>query len=417
MIEKIDKKIILIVDQIIFSATSFVTTLLLGRILGIEKFGMFTSLILVFYFVLSVGQAVIIQPMQIYMNKTTARNEYKMFLLLISALFAMVIVLFGFILSILDLNVLSLDPQFLKSFAIYSSVSVLFDFFRKYFLANDLVHTTLSLDIIWGILQFCLIVSLFLLKDLELTTLFYALTAAILPSLFFAFYSFSKDLNKYVSFDQSKVFIQYHTREGRWLLFTSIAQWWSGNLFVLASGIILGMKAIGALRLGQTIFGVLNILLQTVENYFIPSISRMYQKSKTEAISRMQKWSKKTSLLFLILLTGIFLFSKPIMLLVGGQEFVPYHSVLKGLSVLYMIIVLGYPIRISIRILELNHIFFVAYLISLLFSLFIYQYLLQTLGLNGALLGLITNQLILLIVWQIALIKKEFKLWKSYTSF
>ena len=71
-----------------------------------------------------------------------------------------------------------------------------------------------------------------------------------------------------------------------------------------------------------------------------------------------------------------------------------------------------YPVRMSIRMMLMNRQFLIGYLISFVFSLATFQYLLSVWHLKGAILGLITNQLLMLLYWQYLLIKKDFILWK-----
>lgn len=82
------------------------------------------------------------------------------------------------------------------------------------------------------------------------------------------------------------------------------------------------------------------------------------------------------------------------------------------MSVLYVLIFIGYPVRIAIRALILNKIFFKGYLLTFFFGLLSSYLLLSFFNLAGAIAGLIGSQIILLTYWQIQLHKKEFILWK-----
>ena len=79
---------------------------------------------------------------------------------------------------------------------------------------------------------------------------------------------------------------------------------------------------------------------------------------------------------------------------------------------LYVFIFIGYQIRIAIRILVLNKVFFTGYLLSFLFSLFTFYFLLSEFGMNGAIVGLISAQIITIGYWQFVLKKHNFILWK-----
>ena len=55
------------------------------------------------------------------------------------------------------------------------------------------------------------------------------------------------------------------------------------NLFIVTSGVYLGVAALGAFRLVQSLFGILNLVLQTFENYVLPQASVKYNESATKA--------------------------------------------------------------------------------------------------------------------------------------
>ena len=111
------------------------------------------------------------------------------------------------------------------------------------------------------------------------------------------------------------------------------------------------------------------------------------------------------------------LFAKPIFLLLGGKDYLPYLYTMYGMGLLYLLISFGYPIRIAIRVMEFNRSFFVAYVLSAVFSMIAASWLIHQLNLYGTLVALILNQLIMLGYWQYILIKEKVQLWKSFTLF
>ena len=407
------KKYILLADQMLFSGLAFVITILLSRFLDIEMFGLFASLIIFLYLILSLSQAIFIQPMQILNSKTKNIKEYKTFLLLSLTVFLSLFFIIALIFQLLNIEIFENYNKFILSFSGFAVAFLTHDFFRKWFLSNDQVRSTFIIDIVSAIGQVVGFFVCFGVLNGSIETLLICLSISYIPAISLAFYKYNEGIS-FIGFGE---FIPYHIKEGKWFLLTAITQWWSNNLFVISSGVFIGLEALGALRLGQSIFGILNILLQTVENYIIPSVNRLYLKSKDESIEFLQSLSKKSILPVFVILSSIFIFSKPLMAIVGGHDFIPFHIVLKGLSLLYFIIIIGYPIRISVRILELNKIFFLAYLAAFIMGLFTFQFLLSNYGLLGALAGLISNQLIMMFIWQSTLTRKKFKLWKSYTSF
>ena len=194
-------------------------------------------------------------------------------------------------------------------------------------------------------------------------------------------------------------------------------QWWAGNLFVVASGIYLGSAALGALRLGQSLFGVLNVFLQTFENYVLPQSAIRMQQGQDQGIAYIRKTNQKLAFVFIPVLVIIFLFASPILTLAGGSNFTDYGFVLKGLCLLYVFIFLSQPIRFFFRSIQMNNHFFYAYLISLVFAFSTSHWLISTYGLRGVIAGLTASQLILMLYWTLILQLKNIKIWKSYISY
>ncbi len=410
------KKITLILDQAIFSGTTFALTIVLSQLLPIEEFGIFAALVVVLYLGLSISHAVIIQPMQIRIATIKEIGVYKAFLVvLLSALLLVFIALMAGIVW-MDIELFKPYKSLYLPFLCYGVVFLIQDFFRKYFLSQDQLGATLLIDALAAMGLFALIITTHIFFEVKLGNIFYLLGASVLPSCLVGAWIYRMS-SVCFSCPRFFSFLKYHYEEGRWFFLSALSQWWSNNIFVLATGVLINVEALGALRLGQSIFGVFNIILQTIENYFIPTINRSYQASATTGIALLQKLSKQSLLFFAALLIPIVLFSKEIFGWVGGAAYTPYYYVLQGLAILYFIIIIGYPIRIAIRIIELNRIFFLGYLITSILGVFTYNFLLENFGLYGALAGLMMNQIIMLILWQITLTHQKFKLWKSYISY
>ena len=74
--------LLVLVDQAIFSGTNFLLTLFLAQKLDIKNFGLFSTIVLVTYLVMSITNALIIQPFQVSIAKISKRKEYYVSLFL-----------------------------------------------------------------------------------------------------------------------------------------------------------------------------------------------------------------------------------------------------------------------------------------------------------------------------------------------
>ena len=402
------EKMLVLADQAIHSGMSFLVTLALVRLLDPESFGWYTSMFLFILFMVSVSNALLIQPLQVYLAKVHDYRTYYSFALSMQLILLFLIILalqvvFQFELSFLDV----LYPSQI-GFILFVGSYVLHDFFRKYLLARALLLHAFLMDLLTFI---CLLLALtFLyLTQATLDRVVLVIALSYLPSIVGVSLQQRPSLSNWTSWTQ---YFKVHKKEGKWFLMTSVLQWWASNLFVVASGAFLGAKAIGAFRLVQMVFGVLNVLLQTLENYALPYAARLLENSIDESKQYLRNLSGQISLLAGLLLLVVFFFPEFILSLIAGPEYEAYAFLVQGMAVLYFIIFIGYPIRMAIRMLNLNQFFFMGYVLSFVFSLLSFKYLLAQWNLWGAISGLIINQLLLLSFWYFILINKKFNLWK-----
>ena len=87
--------------------------------------------------------------------------------------------------------------------------------------------------------------------------------------------------------------------QGCWMLLKEILNLWSNSLFTVASGIFIGIEALGAFRLVQSLFGILNMVFQTFENHLLPEASRLFQTSVKESKAFLLSSFKRMACLLL----------------------------------------------------------------------------------------------------------------------
>jgi O-antigen/teichoic acid export membrane protein len=408
------KKLPLLIEQSFFSGTGFLINIALVKTLNLEQYGLFASLIIFSHLLLSIAQAVIIQPMQVHISKTKDAFSYRFILLLLQL---SLIIVFCFLVTsirLFDFKSLDIGQPFLLPFTLYLTTFLLFDFYRKFFLATGRVTMALIIGVLYSASTIALLLFTILNHSAAgLSSYLYLLMAGYLPSIMVATVAYCQALALPTK-DVLQKYLRIHLIEGQWLLYAAVVQWLSSNLYVITSGLLIGIEALGVLRFVQSLLGIINILLQTIENYVLPQLSRAYQVSLHHCYQAFQKSLGGYQLVILGGLSLLFIFAEDVVLVAGNATFVPYAYVLRGMVVLYAIIIVAYPIRLLIRVTELNKSYFTAYLISFLFSLLSYQFLLTHFGVSGAILGLVINQLILQATWLVVLNKNQFNVWKLY---
>lgn len=390
-------------DQLIFSGSNFLLTFLLARKLSITDFGLFSTVLLVTYLFVGIFNALIVQPFQISVakafNKKSLGFVFQASLVLI---FIFVLLMLG--VKCLPISAIDFFNANLSAIIIFISAYLFQDFLRKILLAIDLIKLVVVMDSIF-LLVFPFIgyqESLKLEKSLLMIGIVNII--ALLPGIFFFLRNAEFSL-------QNKELLQYHFKEGKWLFSASIVQWFSSNFFTLVAGIYLGINALGALRLVQSFFGAINVILQTVENYYLPKTAQLYYQNKKQEKKNLLINLSKGMMILGILITVFFIFSEPLIILLGGEKYKDYGFVIKLVSVLYFVILYSYPTRISIRVLEQNKAFFIGYCISFIFSVVSFHFLLKYGALYGAVTGLVINQILMIVYWKILLNKKKISVW------
>lgn len=400
-------RVLALADQAIFSGNSFLVTILLARLATPELFGLFAGWVLGIYLAVSLISGLVIQPYQVMISQVEDSKSYQYFVFIMQLSCVLLMLLIAGLVFQYS-AVLADFSEFKEPLLLYAFGFMLHDFFRKSFLAQQQLLQVLLLDFLLFIIQIVVLVSSGI-ASFSFFTLIQLLALSYLPGLVFAIIFASKKWKNSIKW---KKYLHLHYQQGKWLFLSAMVQWWSGNLFVVASGMYLGVAALGAFRLVQSLFGVLNVLFQTFENYALPQTAYLMTQSHIAAQKYLKKLSMQSMVLMASVLIAIFLLSDYIIVWAGGEQYVNYGFLVKGMAVLYLLIFVGYPVRLAIRALLLNKHFFIGYSLSLIFSLLSFRFMLHNFELMGALAGLMASQLILISFWQFILVKNKFLLWK-----
>lgn len=381
------KKSFVLFDQAIFSGLNFSLTLFLAKFLTIHDFSFYATIILFTYLAISFGNALILQPFQVTKDLIFQCKSYTNFLFIAQILFIAIVIIVVFV---IDLWFYKLELNLFILFGFLFSV-LLHDFFRKYYLASNKIKIVFIADCVLAITQVFGIIILYVTHITDFNFVLFIIFLSYLISIGYSFFKFDFSAKNNTNW---RHYFLYHKLEGFWLGLVSIIQWGSGNLFVISLGLFISIEALGAFRLIQSMFGVLNILFQTFENYVLPKASKLYASSVIESKIYLRNISAQSIVVIGIMLFVLFISSSKIMYVFSGDKYIQYSYLIKGMCVLYFILFVGYPIRLSIRMLLLNKLFFNGYLISFVFSSVGFYFLVKYYHMNGVIFGLIINQLI-----------------------
>jgi len=402
-------------DQAIVSGSSFVTNIVVARSLGVTNYGKFSVVILIQLFLLSLQQAVSSGVYQVMFGglEEKFKSSYT------NGLFYIQLMLYAALIALCG-GGYYLFPSVSNGYEIIFPAAIagtllflLQDFLRKVLLSKKEEWKALMIDAITNFIQIVLLVVYAFTGKLSLPIACWIIALTFIPSIIAGIIWINPGN---ISFDNIRLTFGIHKKQSHWMLMSALLQWFAGNFFVVAAGMWLGVAALGALRLAQYIFGFLNVLLQAIENYALPHASSL-QKSPEQFNGFLKSVFRKTFLMIAPVLVILSLFARQILQLSGGASYLDYSYVIHGLSLVYVLILTGLPIRIALRVRLLNQNYFIGYLLASGFSMLTARWLIGNWHLLGVLTGLFITQLIVIIYWSAILTRKKVLSWKLFISY
>jgi len=410
------EKGLVLTDQVVVSGSAFATNLLLAQALGLVAYGQFSAVVLTQLFLLSVQQAVgsgiyqviwpgLPQPVQ---KQYTDGLFYLQLLWLVGLL-----ALSGLLYRLLPIHLLPVDQGVAGATAAVTGLYLLQDFLRKTLLVQQRSGRALLIDTVTNVGQLVLLLAFRMQNALTLSIALWIIGATFVPSILLGLIWLKPGRFRMA---HGQLVWQKHRQQGGWMLLSALTQWLAGNYFIVVGGWWLGAAALGALRLAQYIFGLLNVLLQAVENYVVPRAAQVAH-SPAALLTYLRSVLLKSLLGLLPALLVLTLGAEPLLALVGGHDYRSFTYVMYGLSAVYLLVVCSYPIRIMLRVSLLNKHYFTGYALTTVFSLTSASWLIANWGLKGVLAGLFFTQVILISYWLLVLHRNGLFVWKSSTLF
>jgi len=396
----LSKKIfnLIILDQIIVSGSNFLISILILRFLGIEDFGIFSFCWLFLILINGTQISFIISPMFTNAPKQNTSTidlfyggvffQQLIFTLIIYLLFFFLLKFFG------NYN---LDYEFQRyyfQFSLTIVVTQLYQFIRRLLFSKKLYLKAIISDFTCYL---SLIILLFYFDFLNLLTLekvwwifFYCFLLVLIINFKVILTLKFNFLNIYYTVKENWII-------GKWLLLTSVTQWFSGNLWLVNAGIILGPFNFGIIRACQSLLNISNIFFQSIEN-FIPAATS--EKFKIGGIKAMDVYLKNFTIkyfkiIFLVVII-IILFSKNLLNFFYGNETSNYYQILVYLSILLPIHFLQYPLNYKFRTIGNTKPIFITFLFTAIIALIFSSVIIKYFTMQGLIFGLYINQIIII---------------------
>lgn len=389
----ISPQLISLADQGTVSASNFLVGILLARALGLETFGEFSLILIGNLLVLALQQALIISPMQTFLP-TKPNHEQRQY---VNQLFTAQLFIAGLSALGMGASAIFLSDWLLNLRVYYVAAYVflfaLLTFFRK--LAFCAGKPQLSLwvtGVTFGFRLLCLAALVF--------STGYSLTTALGVYVIFAAAGAVIGLLQHwpsVTLNWNREWFIRDVLYCRWLAGTALLQWFAGNYFLLVASEVLGMAALGAIRIAQNIMGFIAVLFQALDNVMPVEMSRQLQQ---QGLPGLYRYTRTTALTWLMPVVGLLAivisFAGLILGITYGTAFEQQAWVLQSLAGAYILTFLLVPAVHLLRVLTITRAIFVAYACSTAFSLLCARLFITTWGITGVIAGMYASQAFIL---------------------
>lgn len=393
-----EEKLLVLFDQGIVSGSNFIIGILIARFLGIEQFGVYGFIFLIYLFCLGLQQAFFVMPLY-SLGPTYSPEKKKPYLnslLIIQAVFALFFSALCFLaLTFIPISISPKIQELSGLIALIALFVLLQDFIRRLFLFQKRFKSLILLDSMAYILQIILISLIYVFDEFTLETCMRVICFSLLISVMFGFYKIRKLEFKQCILRES---LSKHWNFSKWLLARAILTYSSGNFFIIAAGTILGPVAIGAIKMGQNLHGVMNVVFLAIENHVpIVSANLYQQKGKLALYNYLKQMTLKSLLICSGLGLMVLICSTWLITNLYGSDYQEYAYVLIWFAIINLLVCISMPFRFALRTFERTQSLFFATALSALFGLLLAYPLIENFQMNGLLFGLIMSQLIMIL--------------------
>ena len=390
----------LVADQLVVSGANFFTGLYIARLLGLEQFGHYTIIWLMVQFFSSMQESFLLSPMMSITAKLPSNmaHRYLSGVISIGLSYSLIMTTLLMAISLIaNISFLNISTSALISLFLVMLFFLIQEMLRRYLFTCERRKVAFFNDAITHIGHvFLLILFTFSKENIVLMDVFLTRAISSFVAILFTLLVIEK-------FNYTKGNAIYAWKRNwpmsKWMVSSAITHWLTSNLFIIAAGLHLGNTAVGALKAAQNILGINHIFFQLIENTVPVRASKLLIRF---GINNMTNYLKKITimsgigLLFLSIL--IVIFSNEIMTIIYNKEYAQYSWLLVGYAFIYFLIFLSFPLRIFLRTIEKTKQIFYAYLVTALFSIFASNVFVANMGLNGAIYGMISLNIIMLII-------------------
>jgi O-antigen/teichoic acid export membrane protein len=380
-----------IVDQSLVSGANFATSILLARTMGVAAFGAYVLAWMVVNFTQTIQHSAINTVMLTIGPKLekAARADHDSLMFLQQGVFGIVTALLSWL--VVHLSNIARPDWHLEALALPLAFAVLFcqaqDFFRRYLFSIQRPRVAFLMDFVRYVGPIGL---LFLYIQWEpgitAAAVIWIISLSAALAVMCVVYFVPK-----LTWSRSTLWsaIQNSWQFSRWLVGSTLLSWTMGNLYYLATAILLGTSATGYLRVGHTLMAVTNIVFLGIENVLPIQSSQKYVEGGITALNRYLTMVAVLGSIAIAIVDGFFfIFPEPALIFFFGSSYSPAAPVVQWAAVGQVVAFLTVPAMVWLRTVEQTKRIFYAYVASSVASVLIAYPAISYFGIIGAASGL-----------------------------
>jgi O-antigen/teichoic acid export membrane protein len=371
LVERVRLPLVL-ADQGLVSAASFLSTILLARFLGVAAFGRFTLLWVAVLFAGSLQFASVIQPMMSIGVKYTESERPAYY----GAVIVQQLMLSAIAFAVLAVGVaasVAIVPDWgIRGLALPLGVTMFAgqaqDFLRRYLFVRGRPLAALTNDGIRYLGQIVLLYAVARLSSaLTITMALWTIAAAAALGTVHGVLCLEKIR---LSSGVLKRTVRRHWRLAKWLLPSTLMSWGTSQTFFLVAGAVLGAATVGILRAALTILGVIDVLLIALDNFAPAQASEIFHRQGSLALHQYLKgltWRLGSIILVLLLLIDTN--ATHIIRLIYGNKYPAMNYLLLGFSLTYLVPLLSKILHVWALAIEATEVEFVPWVMAAVFTM------------------------------------------------